>query len=72
MPVNTPIHPIATAHPPPCMRVCACAQLGYLQQARYLSSNSGGSWFNGAMSFGQVGLVCGCMETGTLRRGGRG
>lgn len=32
-----------------------CAQLGYMQKARYMSSNSGGSWFNGACSYTQVG-----------------
>lgn len=31
--------------------VRALYAMGYLQQARYLSSNSGGSWFNGAFSF---------------------
>jgi hypothetical protein len=30
-------------------------QMGVLQQARYIVSNSGGSWFNGAMSYTQVG-----------------
>jgi hypothetical protein len=28
--------------------------MGVLQQARYIASNSGGSWFNGAMSYTQV------------------
>jgi hypothetical protein len=35
--------------------LCAVTlQMGVLQQARYIASNSGGSWFNGAMSYTQV------------------
>lgn len=34
--------------------VRALHELGYMQQARYLSTNSGGSWFNGAYSYTQV------------------
>uniref|UniRef100_A0A383VT98 Uncharacterized protein n=1 Tax=Tetradesmus obliquus TaxID=3088 RepID=A0A383VT98_TETOB len=36
--------------------VRALWQMGVLQQARYIASNSGGSWFNGAMSYTQVPL----------------
>jgi len=34
----------------------ALHELGYLKKARYLSSNSGGSWLNGAYSYTQVPL----------------
>jgi hypothetical protein len=34
--------------------VAAVLQMGVLQQARFIASNSGGSWFNGAMSYTQV------------------
>lgn len=34
--------------------VRALHQLGAMSKARYLSSNSGGSWFNGAYSYTQV------------------
>jgi hypothetical protein len=46
--------------------VCAGAlQMGVLQQARYIASNSGGSWFNGAMSYTQVGgLLAAAAATG--------
>ncbi|WIA35178.1 hypothetical protein OEZ86_003644 [Tetradesmus obliquus] len=40
--------------------VRALWQMGVLQQARYIASNSGGSWFNGAMSYTQVGTGPGC------------
>jgi hypothetical protein len=33
----------------PCSR--ALHELGVLSQARYMSSNSGGSWFNAAFSY---------------------
>ncbi|KAF8060477.1 OHP1 [Scenedesmus sp. PABB004] len=36
--------------------VRALWQMGVLQRARYLASNSGGSWFNGAFSFTQAPL----------------
>ena len=56
-----------------CVVLCnpcrALNQLGVLDRARYLSSNSGGSWFNSAFSF-QVSLTS-CMFTDDCQCSGK-